>query len=69
MVAFFLVNLSLAQLKASQASIFGVLTTLVSLAAGALLRGKIVGPLKAVGAAAILVGLWATNAPGKDQRT
>lgn len=68
-VAFFLVNLSLARLKASQASIFGVLTTLVSLAAGALLRGESVGPLKALGAAAILVGLWATNAPEKDQRT
>jgi drug/metabolite transporter (DMT)-like permease len=64
-VAFFLVNLSLARLKASQASVFGVLTTVVSLAAGALLRGESVGPLKVAGALAIVAGLWATNAQGK----
>ena len=62
-LAFFLVNLSLARLKAAQASVFGALTPLIALAAGALLRGEQVGPAKAAGAAAILAGLWITNAP------
>lgn len=62
-LAFFLVNLSLSRLKAAQASVFGALTPLIALAAGALVRGEHVGPLKAAGAAAILAGLWITNAP------
>ncbi len=62
-VAFFLVNLSLSRLKAAQASVFGALTPLIALAAGALLRGEPVGPAKGLGAAAILAGLWITNAP------
>ena len=61
-LAFFLVNLTLSRLKASQSAVFGVLTTLVSLVAGAIVRGEPVGPVKAIGAAAILAGLWATNA-------
>jgi len=62
-LAFFLVNLSLSRLKAAQASIFGALTPLIALAAGVLVRGESVGPVKAAGAAAILAGLWITNAP------
>jgi drug/metabolite transporter (DMT)-like permease len=61
-LAFFLVNLTLSRLKASQSAVFGALVTLISLTAGVLLRGESVGPAKAIGAAAILVGLWATNA-------
>jgi len=69
-VAFFLVNLSLSRLKAAQASIFGTLTTLVSLIAGVTLRGEIFGPAQALGAAGIVVGVWLTNTrrPGIQTR-
>lgn len=60
-VAFFLVNLSLSRLKAAQASIFGTLTTLVSLVAGVLLRGEPFGLVQAFGASAIVLGVWMTN--------
>jgi len=60
-VAFFLVNLSLSRLKAAQASIFGTLTTLVSLVAGVTLRGELFGPAQAIGAAGIVIGVWLTN--------
>ncbi|PKL23496.1 MAG: EamA family transporter [Spirochaetae bacterium HGW-Spirochaetae-3] len=61
-VAFFLVNLSLSRLKAAQASVFGTLTTLVSLVAGVAARGEPFGPVQAVGAAGIVAGVWMTNA-------
>jgi drug/metabolite transporter (DMT)-like permease len=64
-VAFFLVNLSLSRLRAAQASVFGALTPLIALSAGALVRGEPVSIAKAAGAAAILAGLWITNAPGR----
>jgi drug/metabolite transporter (DMT)-like permease len=60
-VAFFLVNLSLSRLKASQAAVFGGLTPCVALAAGILFRGESAGWLELGGAAAILAGIWATN--------
>lgn len=60
-LAFFLVNLSLARLKAPQASAFGALTTLVSLLAGILLRGEPLGLVAGCGAAAIVLGVWTTN--------
>lgn len=61
-VAFFLVNLSLSRLKAAQASIFGTLTTLVSLVAGVLLRGEPFGLVQVLGASGIVLGVWMTNA-------
>ncbi len=64
-LAFFLVNLTLSRLKAAQSAVFGALVPAISLAAGALLRGESVGAAKLLGAAAILAGLWATNAPEK----
>ncbi len=67
-VAFFLVNLSLSRLKAAQASIFGTLTTLVSLVAGVALRGEFFGPAQAFGAAGIVVGVWMTNARSTRKR-
>jgi drug/metabolite transporter (DMT)-like permease len=60
-LAFFLVNFSLARLKASQASVFGSLITLISMAAGALLGGDRLGVPSLIGAAAIVGGVWATN--------
>ena len=60
-LAFFLVNLSLSKLKASQSVVFGSFTTLVSLVAGIAFRGEFAGPLQLVGAAMILLGIWGTN--------
>jgi drug/metabolite transporter (DMT)-like permease len=60
-LAFFLVNLSLSRLKASQAAVFGGLTPCVALAAGILFRGEAAGPLEIGGAIAIVAGIWATN--------
>ncbi|OHD17703.1 MAG: hypothetical protein A2Y38_01120 [Spirochaetes bacterium GWB1_59_5] len=65
-VAFFLVNLSLARLKAAQASIFGTLTTLVSLVAGVLLRAEPFGLVQVLGASGIVLGVWMTNAGGRQ---
>ncbi len=64
-LAFFLVNLSLARLKASQASVFGTLTTLVSLVAGIIFRGESFGLREAMGAACIVTGVWMTNAKAR----
>jgi len=64
-LAFFLVNLSLARLKASQASVFGTLTTLVSLVAGVAFRGESFGLREAIGAACIVTGVWTTNAKSR----
>jgi drug/metabolite transporter (DMT)-like permease len=61
-LAFFLVNLSLSRLKASQASIFGTLTTLVALIAGVCFRGESLSLVELAGAAAVIGGVWATNA-------
>jgi drug/metabolite transporter (DMT)-like permease len=61
-LAFFLVNLSLSRLKASQASVFGTLVTLVALMAGVAFRGESLGLLELAGALAIVSGVWAINA-------
>jgi drug/metabolite transporter (DMT)-like permease len=66
-LAFFLVNLSLSRLKASQASIFGTLTTIVALIAGLVFRGERLDLLEFCGAAAVIGGVWATNA--RDRRS
>jgi drug/metabolite transporter (DMT)-like permease len=61
-LAFFLVNLSLSRLKASQASIFGTIVTIVALVAGVAFRGERISIVEAVGALAVIGGVWATNA-------
>jgi drug/metabolite transporter (DMT)-like permease len=60
-LAFFLVNLTLSRLKASQSSVFGTITTLVALGAGVAFRGESFGPIQAAGALMILAGVWGTN--------
>ena len=66
-IAFFLVNYTLAKLKASQSAVFGTLTTLIALVAGVLLRGESFGIAKAAGALMIVAGVWATNRPAKKE--
>ena len=61
-LAFFLVNLRLSRLKASQASIFGTITPIVALAAGVAFRGESLSLLELFGAVAVISGVWATNA-------
>lgn len=68
-LAFFLVNYTLAKLKASQSAVFGTLTTLIALVAGVLLRGESFGLAKAAGAFMIVAGVWATNRPSKTEQT
>jgi EamA-like transporter family. len=65
-LAFFLINLSLARLEATQSAAFGTLITLISLAAGVIVRGESLGLPAIAGAAAIITGIWATNAAPKD---
>ncbi|HEY9053589.1 MAG TPA: DMT family transporter, partial [Rectinemataceae bacterium] len=62
-VAFFLINFTLSRLKASQSVVFTSLTSVVAMGAGILIRGEDFGPAKALGAAAIILGVWGTNAP------
>jgi drug/metabolite transporter (DMT)-like permease len=61
-LAFFLLNFSLSRLKATQSSIFSTLITFVALAAGVAFRGETLGPVEALGAVAIVAGVWATTA-------
>lgn len=59
--AFFLINYSLSQLTATQAAVFSNLTTIISIAAGTLFLHEPFRWYHAVGAAAILTGIWGTN--------
>ncbi len=62
-IAFFLINFTLSRLKASQSVVFTSLTSVVAMGAGILIRGEDFGLAKALGAAAIILGVWGTNAP------
>ena len=59
--AFFLINYSLSQLTATQASVFSNLTTIISTVAGVVLLGEPFHWYHWLGALAILVGIWGTN--------
>lgn len=64
-LAFFLVNYSLSHLPASQSAVFSNLTTVVSIGAGVVFRNEPFYWFHAIGAAAILVGVWGANYFGK----
>lgn len=64
-LAFFLVNFTLSRLKASQSVVFANLTTVISVAAGVLLRGEPFGVAQAAGVVMIVLGVWGTNAPAR----
>lgn len=61
-LAFFLINFTLSRLKASQSAVFTNLTTLVSVAAGVLIRHEPFGIVQMIGAVMIVCGVWGTNA-------
>ncbi|HHW98300.1 MAG TPA: DMT family transporter [Firmicutes bacterium] len=67
-VAFFLVNYGLSQLPASQAAVFSNLTTVVSIVAGVVFRNEPFYWFHALGAAAILVGVWGANYFGLESK-
>ncbi len=67
-LAFFLVNFTLSRLMASQSVVFANLTTVVTVAAGVVLRGEGFGAVQAIGAAAIVLGVWGTNAAARRGR-
>lgn len=60
-VAFFLVNYGLSQLPATQAAVFSNLTTVVSIGAGVAFRNEPFYWYHALGALAILLGVWGAN--------
>ena len=61
-LAFFLINFTLSRLKASQSVVFSSLTTVISVAAGVVLRGEAFGPAQLAGSVMIVAGVWGTNA-------
>lgn len=60
-VAFFLINVTLTRLKASQSAVFANLVTVITVAAGVALRGEPFGFPQAAGAIMIVTGVWAAN--------
>lgn len=58
---FLLVNYSLSHLPASQSAVFANLVTVVSIIAGVVFRREPFLWYQAVGAVAILLGVWGTN--------
>jgi len=61
-LGFFLVNFTLARLRASQSAVFSNLTTVVAVGAGVLVRGEPLGAAQLAGSAMIVLGVWGTNA-------
>lgn len=67
-LAFFLMNYTLSRIPASQSAVFSNLTTVISIAAGVLFRGEPFYWYHAVGALAILLGVYGTNYLGYRKR-
>jgi drug/metabolite transporter (DMT)-like permease len=61
-LAFFLINFTLSRIKASQSVVFSSLTTVISVAAGVVLRGEAFGMAQLIGSIMIVAGVWGTNA-------
>ena len=59
--AFFLINYSLSHITAVQSAVFANLVTVIAIAAGVLILREAFFWYQAVGAAAILAGVWGTN--------
>lgn len=65
--AFFLVNFMLNKMAAAKVAAFNNLTTVVSVAAGVIFRGEVLGPYHWIGGSLILIGVWGINTLGKPQ--
>ncbi len=65
-VAFFLINFSLSRLTAPQSAVFANLVTVIAVAAGVVLRGEDFFWYHALGATAIILGVWGTNHFGRQ---
>ncbi|MDH7483676.1 MAG: DMT family transporter [Spirochaetales bacterium] len=63
-VAFFLINYSLTHLKASQSAVFANMTTVLTVAAGVVLRGEQFEPVQALGTILIIGGIGIANSSG-----
>lgn len=63
-VAFFLINYSLTHLKASQSAVFANMTTVITVAAGVVLRGEQFEPVQALGTVLIIGGIGIANSSG-----
>ena len=59
--AFFMVNFMLSRLRAYEASVFTNLTTIISVAAGVIIRGEPFYWFHLVGGLLIILGVWGTN--------
>jgi drug/metabolite transporter (DMT)-like permease len=60
-IAFFLINYTLTQLKASQSSVFSDLVTVITVLAGVFIRKEPLNTMQWLGAALIVFGVWFTN--------
>lgn len=67
--AFFLVNYMLKKMAVVRVTAFNNLTTVVSVAAGVIFRGEVLGPYHLIGGSLILIGVWGINAPDKPKTT
>lgn len=68
-LAFFLINYSLTHLKASQSAVFTNLITLITVAAGVLIRHERFGAGQAAGAILIMAGIAVANSAGRDKNS
>ncbi len=64
-VAFFLVNFMLSKLEATKSSIFGYLTTVISVIAGVSINGERLEWYHIFGCVFIIMGIWGTNYFGR----
>ncbi len=67
-IAFFMLNYTLSELKAHQAAVFANLTTIISILAGVIIRGENFYWFQVVGSLMIITGVWGTNYYGKIQK-
>ncbi|PKL07161.1 MAG: EamA family transporter [Spirochaetae bacterium HGW-Spirochaetae-9] len=68
-LAFFFINYTLTRLKASQSAVFTNLVTVITVAAGVVIRKEGFDLLQGLGAIIIIAGVWTANLPGSDARS
>ncbi|HLV09717.1 MAG TPA: DMT family transporter [Halanaerobiales bacterium] len=67
-VAFFMLNYTLARLEAHRAAVFSNLTTVISIMAGVFIRGEDFYWFQIIGGILIIIGVWGTNYFGKTRK-